>query len=542
MLIIPEEKRYILPFSVLSENRREPFSSETIEAAVYVLAEFERVKSGFNKQSEELLFVAKFGYPIWLVTKNETTLIFDGLDNSSYNLPCNEIPNVKTFMDNMERYTKTYEGYMAFLTDHSSYFKQPLKKKKMPLNGLIVNTNFRNEMNLYLKQSMELAVKNENIALLAPTLDEPTIYSLIDKIENIQSYTKQEIEQLPQCIKLVNSLTSQRITELKFQADAFTDETDAKIKALQELINPQITKIKKDFSNTITILTDNLEIEISTLKKQKLRTKSQIESTRTKIRQYKANSKAHATKNHSHYAKIWKQKKSKTDKELTGLKNQLKRTEKHLENLSLKKMKAIDKLELEREATIEEARQPLRNLESVRDSKIVSYNEMIENIENKVKPLIYRMTQLMKLQETSTFGFEVLGIKRFQQMKNLVLTYIPFYIACYRSKLSERYFILPPSKIGALNLSAKIKGALGMPKIKEMFTPRFQAITSLIILIQELPKQSSMMEAQINEMGKRHNILTVRSSCENAKKELLFLKHEGWISEKEQQVLSKKLF
>ncbi len=537
MIVIPATKRYILPFATLSEKRREPFDAQVEGAAIYVLAEFELEKGA----SEELLFIAKFGYPLWLVPKNEVALIFDGLNNSSYNLPYNEIPNVKAFMENLEQNSKTREGYMAFLSDQSSYFQQPVVKSGLTLQGLIAGYDFRNEFDAYRKEATEVTGQVENAALLLPLMDESTISSVISQVDNLQAHLSQEVERLSECLKLVKKFTSQYVTELNFQAEAFRDEADAKIRALQELVNPQISQIRKDFSNQIADLTESFDDEISAAKKQKAKIKAQIEGTEAKIRQYKANARAQAAKKHSYYAKIWQDKTAKTEKELSGLKKQLKSTDKNLKDLSIKKSASIGRLQSEREAKIDQARQPLRDLEASRDAKFLAYKKEVQVLEGRAKPVVDGLLEKAKLREAFAVQFETLGVKRSQQLKNPALMYIPFYLACIQRGFSKRYFALPPSTVGTMGFSAKLKSALGMPKIKDLFAPRFQAITSLVSSIQGLAKQSTILEGQIDELGKRNDLLSMRSSRENIKKGLVFLRYEGWISEKEQQSLSRKL-
>ena len=64
--------------------------------------------------------------------------------------------------------------------------------------------------------------------------------------------------------------------------------------------------------------------------------------------------------------------------------------------------------------------------------------------------------------------------------------YVPFYVACYEMGLTRRYLIIPPSTISAVDFSAKLKGAFGMSKIKDLLAPRFKAITALINKVQVL--------------------------------------------------------
>ncbi len=91
------------------------------------------------------------------------------------------------------------------------------------------------------------------------------------------------------------------------------------------------------------------------------------------------------------------------------------------------------------------------------------------------KPVIESLNKSIKLSEEIKDSFEGLGL-RGQDLKSTVLFYIPFYVACYEMGLSRRYLIVPPSTITDVDFSAKLKGALGMSKIKDLFTPRFKAI------------------------------------------------------------------
>jgi hypothetical protein len=71
--------------------------------------------------------------------------------------------------------------------------------------------------------------------------------------------------------------------------------------------------------------------------------------------------------------------------------------------------------------------------------------------------------------------------------------------------------------------------------------PRFKAITALIDKVQVLTKQNAMFESQLNGLAQRNNLLNNGLFRENVERGLVYLKHEGWLSDKEQQVLSSRL-
>ncbi len=109
-------KRFMLPFA--PQKSREPFNVEVEEAAVYALAELERMKGGglIVKQPEEkLVFLTKIGYPLWLFPRNETSYLFDDLKNAQFAMSYNELPSAKAFMESLEANSKTREDFLAFL-------------------------------------------------------------------------------------------------------------------------------------------------------------------------------------------------------------------------------------------------------------------------------------------------------------------------------------------------------------------------------------------------------------------------------------------
>ncbi len=86
-----------------------------------------------------------------------------------------------------------------------------------------------------------------------------------------------------------------------------------------------------------------------------------------------------------------------------------------------------------------------------------------------------------------------------------------------------------------LGFSAKLKGAFGMSKIKEVFTPRFKAITGLIERCQVLAKQDTSFESEIGELGEKNNLLNIDLARASIAKGLVYLNHEGRLSDKEYQ-------
>jgi hypothetical protein len=197
-------------------------------------------------------------------------------------------------------------------------------------------------------------------------------------------------------------------------------------------------------------------------------------------------------------------------------------------------------MNFELDAKIKLARQPIGELEAVRDTKTLAFKLETEKMFKLEKPLIESLNKSINLSEAIKASFEGLGL-RGQDLKSPALFYVPFYVVCYEMGLSRRYLIVPPSTITDIDFSTRFKGALGRSKLKDLFTPRFKAISDLVGSVQGLTKQNSLFENQLYDLGQKNNFLKNSSYSESIQKGLVYLNHQGWLSDKEQQVLSNRL-
>ncbi len=533
-------KRVILPFS--SQTNRGPLGFDTEEAAVFVVAESERGKGGglFARQPEErLVFLSKVGYPLWLVPKNDLAFIFDALNDSAYSVSYSEVPSAKAFLDRLEANSRPRESYEKFLTEHSNYFQQPPKEKAFALNGLVANLDFKDEFNIYRKEARD-AVGQVSLPGLLPILEENTVSSMLSGLDGLQSALREDAQRLPECIRLVNKTTSQYLTELDYAASAVRDEAEAKIRAQQEVVNPKVAKLNTEYRRKIKDLTDSFDQEIENLQKLQAKTEKYIENGEGNIKQYEREARAHAQKNHKIYEKRWKEKIKHTEKELNGLRKELKNIEGNLKKLEKQKAQEISSLTFEWNSEVKLARQPLLELEANRDERLRLFRKESERLFLMEKPVIEGLNRNIRLREANNEKFEALGIKD-PQLKTPALFYVPFYVCCYEAGLARRYLVLPPSTVSQVDFSAKLKGAFGMSKIKDLFVPRFRAIATLIEKVEVYTRQNSVFESQLWSLGERNNLLKNASFIETAHKGLVYLKHAGWLSDKEQQLFSSRL-
>jgi len=541
-LLSQKTSKLILPFSVLAENRTEPFMDEMEKASLYCFVELERQKGGgfiLKKPEEEIAFLTKFSYPIWLVPWNRLNLIFDGLKTKNHPLNYRDIPEAKPFLENMQRSSKAMETYMAFLSDHLSYFQVPSEEKTMMIEALISEQAFLSEFDQYLSEAMEAEEASPKMVFLPSLIDETAIMATVQELEKLKSDFKTDLALLHESMKQLSRTTRNFVKAIRGEIRAIKEEFGEKIKKQEEVVAPKLKRINEEYDEQIVKLTKKFEAQLLPLQKEQVKLEKLKEQAIKKIERCNIEAKTCAANNDVVGERKWKEKANETKKELSEVEKQIEAVQERIKAVEESKSLETFKLRSEWEARIKEAKRDLLELESSRDAKIQIHEEEIERLEGLTANIIQQINNVVKLREADLINIDKLGIQ--QKYKTANLVYIPFYLACYQFETKKRYVVFPPSVANSMSFIAKLKGALGKAKVKQLLVPRFKAVTSLLEGLPALIERDAAFAREIYEAGDKANLLKGASAREEIKNGLEKLKGEGWLSEKEYANFSQKL-
>ncbi|MGQ9506788.1 MAG: hypothetical protein ACUVTB_02875 [Candidatus Bathycorpusculaceae bacterium] len=534
-------QKLILPFSVPSENRTEPFSSEMEKGAIYCFAELERERGGgliLKKPEEKLVFLAEFGYPLWLFPWNDLSLVFDGLKTKAHALNYRMVPDVKNFMENMQRSSKNLETYMTFLSDSINYFQTPTSEKTMTMDALITEPSFLNEFSLYLAEAKP-ETSHPEIVFLPPLIDESAILSAVQELGNLKSQFKEEVNLLYNSMKLLNKTTRNFTKTLRGRIRTVREEFNSEIEKQKNVIMPKVEHINEEYDELITQLTRNFDKQLLSLQKEKVKYEKLKEQTLTKIERCKIEAKSCEANKDTVGERKWKEKEAESKKEFSEIEVKIEELEEKIKETENNKSLETFRLRSEWETKVKEAQKELLELEASRDAKIQLHKQEMERLEKQTSAIIEQINKTAKMRETEISNFEKLGIKQ-TKTKN-ALIYMPFYLACYQSESKKRYALFPPSIVNSVSFLAKIKGALGKAKVKQLLVPRFKTITPFLHGLLSLIERDVVFEREISEAGEKADILKTNAKREKIKDGLEKLKVEGWFSEKEYESFKQAL-
>jgi hypothetical protein len=481
------------------------------------------------------------GYPLWLCPWREIALVFDGLNQTQYTLPYIAVPDVNAFMENLKRASRTLETYLAFSADSINCFESSTEEKSLITNGLIREPQFLTEFENYRQEAAKTDQGNPSLGFLAPTIDESVISSEIQEIESLYLSLRANFENLTRTMKLLNRASDQYVKQLRDKAKTIKYDFDIRIREEEEVVAPQVTQLKDDHDFQMVSLAKSFGKRLLPIQNEKARLEKSREHAVARIRQCKLQAKSRAEAGQRAAEAKWKEKTDKTRKELSEIEKKLNQTEKLLKDLEEQRTLETFKLREDLETKVKEARKSILELEASRDAKILIKTQEVQKLEEQTRLTTDQIARTIKVQEAEVSEFEKLGVKKDLGLERCLLYYLPFYIICYGIELKKRYVILSPSVVNTVGVLTKLKGILGMARIKSLLEPRFKAFTSLVDSIQVLMVRRAIFETELRELGTKNNMLGTEAILIGTRKGLELLKSEGWLSEKEFDVIKQRL-
>jgi len=531
----------ILPFSVPSENRKELFTKGMERAAVFCLAEMERRKgSGFvlKRAPREFRFIVEVCYPLWIVPWGKMSLIFDGLNTASHTLIYDTVPNIEAFLSGVNRSSATREAYAAFLSDNLNYFQASEKQEEKLIKGLLTDSNFLEDFNLYLSEARQVKPPLSEIVLLAPTLDETAIFSLKRELETLKAKFTKDANSLYKGMKLLNTATKKYIKAIHSEMREVKDEISEKLKKRKPAVTEKVETIRRQYDGQVTRVSKKFEKELYRLQQERVKLEKTRALLNSKIDRCEANIETCVINKDSAGERRWKGKLDQYRKELSRVEREIKESDEGINVPENLKKQEISRLKTECESRVDEAMWELREIEASRDAKIQIYEQETKKLEAQTATIIGQMDKLAKLRDATLDQLSELGMK--QKRNKYTLVHMSFHVVCYRVNSKKQYEVFPPSVANSMSFSLKLK-TLGRAKIKQLLVQRSKAITSLINKFPVIMEQNAVFEREINEAGEKANILQIENLRESVRNGLEKLKEEGWLSEEDHKTFSQIL-
>ncbi len=537
------ETKLILPFAVPAEDRINAFTKDIEIATIFYLAESKRKKGEghiLKKADEKLVFIAEACYPIWLVSWDGSTLLFDGLGVTSHTFSYDKLPDVKTFNKDIQRSTNTSKAYYATLSRNANYFKNFASKEEKTIEGLITSPDFTQDFSLYRSKVMKTEKPSAAKVVLSPIFNKSEISASLKDLATLREKIDEDVKNLDATMKLLNKTTREKLQTIREKIQDIRKKFNKRIEKSKPRVAKRIHQIQERHDKEINRISKQFERKLQLLHRNQVKLEKTQNRLKSEIKRCKTRIKSSRRRKNKRSETRWIQKLGKIRKTLPTYKKKLNKLEKRIENLETARNLEMSKKSIDCDTSIEEANKPLRELEASREARIRMKQPEKTFIEETTSMIINQINELAKSKKAALNDLsEICMVIR---KKGRTLVYLPFYLVRYEMESKKRYDIYPPSIASSMGISEKMKGAFGATKMKHFLQPRSKAIAAFLNQLVTLIQKNPTLEKEVTEAGIHDSILRTKKLRIGVKRGLKKLKEEKWITENDLQTLSKLLF
>jgi len=511
-------------------------------ATIFYMAEFDRKKGEgilLKKPLEELLFISECQYPMWLVPWRGRTLLFDGLGVSQHTLAYDVLPDVKTFVNDVEGSAQRLEAYSAALSDRIHFFQSALRVEERTILGLVTSADFIEDFSPYLSEAEEAKQSEVKAVCLSPVVDESSIAVSLNELSEFRTMLEKDIEYLRFSMKLLSDTTRKHVDVLREEIREIQRDFNERIATARTAAMKRVREIQKRYDERITKASKRFEQQLQSLHKERVKLEKNEERAIAQIDRCEAMIRAAKLRKDATVEQRWKQEMENWKREAKALHKSVEQTDKRIEETESEKKVEISNLRSEFNTQAENAMKHVRELEASRDAHVQLNQQKIKSLEDLTSTIVTQLDNLAKQKRTSLNELDKMGMH--DNRRKSALAYVPLYLVCFQAEATRRYVVYPPSIAGTMGVLTKFKGIFGASRVKSLFQQRSKAVANILNQLVTVIERDPVFKRDVHDSAVKANILRSQETCERVREGLAELKKEEWISENEFQTFSELL-
>ena len=528
----------ILPYTVLEKSRKKKFDRNMELTAIICLAEEKR------KTPEKISFVSKLHYPLWAVPWENGCLIVDGLQILSPTFTYMALPDVESFLNDIEHGRTIREQFLNALDKHAQTFAGAPETTDIPMKAIVVDKALLSDVPEYVEET--LVQKTDvigNIILIPPKLDkdkaDENTRKILDLYERIQSDIK-SLENVANTLNEIMRFHQQKILhEIELASEVFREEIDE----VEPVVEEKIELLLKERDAKIEKMNRAAEVLLNARLREKERRQRELEKLELKRAEYRGKLDVRKGRHDKIGVTRWEQSLRTCENRISEIRQTIHNLSEYIEKIRRQNQEDINMLKYDYQALIDIERKMITDIkdsqESVTKAK-ENEKEKLQFLTSNIVDLIEQLREQKRLHAT-----ELKSLTIPWQTEQVTLLGVPFYLVVYKTETKFFYDVYPPLRaMSPEGIVKKIEKALLSfsleSRIKLLLQPRSKALSKMLnITLEEKIKADRTFEEKLRELGLSNNLLADPNFKEALNDGLKELKTEGWVKPEEGFILMK---
>jgi hypothetical protein len=533
----------VLPFAVSAKNGGEVFTLNMEVAAVLLLAKARRRKLGFFEADRKTVFVSKLHYPLWFVPWEDGSLVIDGLDVFSAIFKCPALPDVASFVEDVEQGMFDRKLFWASLEKHEKTFADFAGSVEVKVDALISDRELLSAVFEYVGEASSAQFgENVSVVLTPPKLD---VYGAVERAKQFSRLHKQvqsEISSLEYVRSLLNeavSLHEQMILkEIEFTREVY----DGEIAKLKPAIEGKVDQLERERDAEIAKMNRIVENEVKAKERERGKRERELQRLELQKAVFVRRREMCRRRNDEVGLARWEHRIRVCENRIREVRRRINDLTEFIEEARRQNEAEVEKLRGSYQELIEKEKSRIISLETQRDEKIKSKQREMETLKHATAKIVNNIEELINREREREKELRRLAIP--WRADDVSLVCLPFYLVGYQNGKETQLQIFPPVRVkspkGIMKAFQKTLGFTISSRIRLFQQPMSKALERMLDFALKKARESDKAFSEaLRQAAASANILAGRKFRETLIKGLEELKAEGWIGQKEVDALAK---
>jgi hypothetical protein len=432
------DKNLVLPFIVEAHDGKENASCPAEIACVACMAELQRKKAGFLRDTpEKVSFISKVYYPLWAVPLEDSCVIVDSSAVSSHQFTFEEPANIGLFVEDLKKNSVVSKEFMAALDKQAKEIEKSVSNADVSFKAL---TGDRELLNFFLecfKSGSFLSRDRDELVLVPLEVDEKTAVDTRGAVTVFLRRLQSDVKGLQYTLEVLDEELEFHEHMITNEAELLKEKCEAEVSILKPEVEKKVEKLRLKRDATIAHILKGTEKKAEILEKKReryTRKLQEIEQRKEYIRKTRRSTTRKAYEI------------EKSDREINSAKKEIGALSSAIENIRKEGNSSVKEVEEEFRGAIALEEEKIEKLSSAYESKIDEKKKQITGMASDAESITKSVEGLMAEIKGEAQAFRA-QVSIDCKLDAPALVCVPIYLVEYAQGDEKRYSMFSPTTI-----------------------------------------------------------------------------------------------
>jgi uncharacterized protein YoxC len=516
------DKNLVLPFIVEADDGKETVSYPAELACVVCMAELQRKKAGFLRDTpEKVSFMSKVYYPVWAVPLEDSCVIVDGCAFSSSQFTFKEPAGAGLFVEDLKKNSVVKQKFMAALSKQAKNIEKLALTASVSFTALIADGELLNFFLECFKSGSFLSRDKDEIVLVPLEIDEKTAAETREAVTDFLRRLQANVKGLQYALEVLDEELEFHEHMITNEAEVLKEKWEAEVLSLTPVVEKKVEKLKLRRDAATAHISKGAEKKAEVLERKReryMRKLQGLEQRKESIRKTRRSTTEKAYDRQINDAK----------KEIWALSNAI-------ENIRKEGNKSVKEVEEEFRGAIALEEEKITKLNSAYASKIDEKKKQITEMASEAASITKSVESLMAEIKQGAQAFrEQVSID--WKLDAPALVCVPIYMVGYAKGYEERYSLFSPTTISEdVSVMKELRKILiSEPRLKLLARPRSSELHEMLSSrVTKRMQNEEPFRENMNRLCRANNLLERGDFEETLNEGLAEVEKKRWITAEE---------